>query len=172
MTLGKPIRVWDPATREKLAEFDGTDAVFSPDGRMVASVNIARNEMMAHIWEARTGKSVAQTQHGRGVVQTVAFSPDAKWLVTISGDNNVGIWEAGTGRALRQFTSSRKILSARFASGARWLVLTLNSDSGDRMQLYPWERFAPTDDLIDWARTLVVRKLYSNEMYRYGIKLD
>lgn len=64
MTFGEPIRVWDPSTGEKLAEFDGTDAVFSPDGRMVASINTARNQMVAHVWQARTGKSMAKTQFG------------------------------------------------------------------------------------------------------------
>lgn len=77
----------------------------------------------------------------------------------------MGIWDAGTGKALRQFTNTgaRRILSARFAPDARWLVLTV---SEGREQLYPWERFAPTDDLIHWARTFVVR---SDDRIRYRL---
>jgi len=169
MTLGEPIRVWHSATGTLLAEFDGSNATFSPDSRMVASLNIARNDTVAHIRDARSGRSLAEAQHARGVVQALAFSPDGKWLVTLS-DNAVGIWEANSGRSLRWVISPSKVLSVRIAPDAKWLVLNVwEPDGSDSVQLYPWERFAPTDDLVAWASTFVVRKIRSDELYRYGI---
>ncbi len=164
MTLGEPFRVWDLATREKLAEFDGTHAVFSPDGLTVASINTSRNDTAAHLWEARTGKSLATVSHAPEVVKNVAFSPNGKWLITTSREMNVWIREASTGRVLRQLISSEKVLSARLAPGANWLVLTIE----DGIELYPWERFAPADDLIRRARTLVLRSLHPQELGRFG----
>lgn len=173
MTLGEPIRIWDLATGKKVAEFNGEDPVFSPDGRTVASVNPSRNETVARVWEARTGKSLAATQAGKTVVRSVAFSPDGSWLITVS-DDRVGVWEAATARSLRQLntSSSSKIVSVRFAPDAHWLALTFDSDIGKRDRLYPRERFAPLDVVVGFAGTLVARKLNSYEAYRYGIDQD
>jgi hypothetical protein len=86
----------------------------------------------------------------------------------------VGIWEAGTGKALRQLAISGSTgnVSVRCAPDARWLAVSFDTDIGKRDRLYPWERFAPFDDVVRFAHTLVARELDSSETYLYGINQD
>jgi len=146
VTLGEPIRIWDPATGKKVREFaGGSGVVFSPDGRLVATNQIR---------EARSGEILAELEDPLG--GPTAFSKDGKWLVG-STDYTVSLWDVKTGKILTRFISTGKVLSAHLAPGARWLVLTLSSDSGSRVQIYPWERFAPFDELLGFASTLTLR---------------
>ncbi|MCI0535296.1 MAG: hypothetical protein L0Z50_08710, partial [Verrucomicrobiales bacterium] len=70
---------------------------FSPDGSKIASTG---KDGMVRIWEAKTGKAL-QTwpiPHG-GQGQTVAFSPDGRWLASGSYENNeVLVWSLEAGR--------------------------------------------------------------------------
>jgi tetratricopeptide (TPR) repeat protein len=69
-------------------------AVFSPDGRHVATASL---DSTAMVWEAGTGEPVTPPLKHGGGVRSVSFSPDGKLLLTTSDDNRVRVWDAGTG---------------------------------------------------------------------------
>jgi WD40 repeat protein len=75
-----------------LAYASGVSSVaFSPEGQYVASGacdqldsgRSACTQSSVRVWKATTGKEVARMVH-QGLVRTVAFSPDGKFLISTS----------------------------------------------------------------------------------------
>jgi sugar lactone lactonase YvrE len=46
----------------------------------------------ARVWEAATGRSLATLQGHSSVVNSAAFSPDGKWVVTASDDKTARVY--------------------------------------------------------------------------------
>jgi WD40 repeat protein len=81
----------------------GPGLVFSPDGRLVASlvgngVNGPGGPQVAlTLWEVDTGKEVRQILLPAGAaITSFAFSPDGRTLATEDGDRTVTLWEIAT----------------------------------------------------------------------------
>jgi WD40 repeat protein len=118
----KTARVWEAATGKNVAELRGhkgwvTCVAFSPNGQFVVTASgnfvlrgaarLVVGDNTARVWEARTGKAVAELRgHAPGKapvnngVNGAAFSPDGRLVVTASDDNTARVWEAATGRGL------------------------------------------------------------------------
>ncbi|MGI9167163.1 MAG: eIF2A-related protein [Pyrinomonadaceae bacterium] len=71
---------------------------------------------------ASRAELVLQTGHAMGV-DTMAFSPDGKWLASGSVDNTVKLWEVATGREVRTLTAhTRGVKAVAFSHDGRSLV--------------------------------------------------
>ena len=100
-------RLWEVQTGQQIREFDqGTfvgRTLFSPDGKLILT-NGFNN--VAHLWNAQTGQKLLDySGHpvGGGLADP-AFSPDSRYVLTT--DQNGGtaqLWEAQTGKLIRQF---------------------------------------------------------------------
>jgi WD40 repeat protein len=87
----------------------------------------------ARIFDAATGRVVAELRGHKDEVRSVAFSPDRRWVVTASKDGTARVWEAATGRAVAEFVGHRgPLVSAAFARDGRH-VLTASADGTARM---------------------------------------
>ena len=69
-------------------------AVFSPDGKWVVA---ASDDPTVWVWEASTGKAVAELRGHAQWVNSAVFSPDGQWVVTASDDKTA----RGCGRQAR-----------------------------------------------------------------------
>jgi RNA polymerase sigma factor (sigma-70 family) len=106
---------WDVATGKLIRSVDGGGRVvgYSPDGRLVASVDVVFDENDAkvqfgkvYVWDAATGKRLAQLQLPINGCPSLAFSPDST-ILAVGGrqfDNQgrchtlLGLWRwDGTG---------------------------------------------------------------------------
>jgi WD40 repeat protein len=82
--------VYDMDTNKRLATFKtrtyGAPVVWDPDGRRVA---VAGKDGVARVFDARTGRAVAQLKTGHVVAPTVAWSPNGK-LLAVAADDTTG----------------------------------------------------------------------------------
>lgn len=92
------LRVVDPATGRDLCpplRHDGRvlDAVFSPDGRRLAS---AADNQCAYLWDLTTGEQIGPVLRHERAVEVLAFSPDGTLLIT-GAHYAFRLWETSTG---------------------------------------------------------------------------
>ncbi len=84
----------------------GTTAVFSPDGRYVATAG----DQPAILWDASTRAKIRSFglpgKSGNGVTSTVLFSPDGRFLLTADAVSPAILWDVVTGAEVRSFEST------------------------------------------------------------------
>jgi WD40 repeat protein len=88
-------RVWEAATGKTIItlkhDWHVDTVVFSPDGRWVATPD----GYTVRVFEATTGKKVAQLSSGMIANRGALFSPDGRWIAT-DGCQEVYVYEANT----------------------------------------------------------------------------
>jgi WD40 repeat protein len=104
-----------------ISGFQGHSAPFSPDGKTIAGGSQTGNNVL--VWDAAS-KGVVQTYSGHtDKVQSVAFSPDGKSLVSGGNDHMVFVWDltgAQPGRQLAGHTD--QVYAVAFSNGGKWIA--------------------------------------------------
>jgi WD40 repeat protein len=97
------VHLWETATGKELRHFDGHREIatiaFSPNGRLLASGG--GDEV--RLWDSTTGKELRQLAGHKNWVQSVAFSPDGRTLVSVGVNQPVRIWEVASGKERRRY---------------------------------------------------------------------
>ena len=103
-------------------------AVFSPDGRFIAS-----KDRRAWLWRVADGRPAFPSLGPTQFVRSVAFSPDSRRLL-IAGDNRAAQqWSVETGQAFGpSMTHTATVMSARFSADGRWIA-TASTDKTARL---------------------------------------
>ena len=139
------VRVWDATSGELMLDYPGrgVNAVaFSPDGQYIVLDwnSEAGNSYLWGPYPRVGGAIVIGTGSGHKIsnkvhenwVESVAFSPDGRWVV--SADSTAIVWDAATGREVARIEHGTSVVDVAFSSDGLWVV----SASSDGM-VRVWE---------------------------------
>jgi WD40 repeat protein len=127
--------LWQWSADQPPVRLIGGNPEFSPDGRLVLTVD----KQTVHVWDARTGKSVADLQSFSQDAVTVArFSPDSVHVISGSAEGTATIWEVATSEPLVELRGHQdRVTDAAFnpkqPDPARLTVVTASRDGTARV---------------------------------------
>jgi WD40 repeat protein len=126
-------------------------AAFSPDAKTLVT---ASHDGTAKIWEAASGRMLAELRGHDGYVFNVAYSPDGKLIVTAGEDKTARVWDGQTGQILsvvRSHTSN--VWKASFGPD-NTTVATAGEDTA--ASVYACKACGDIEDLLPVARQRVL----------------
>ncbi|HEY9624699.1 MAG TPA: caspase family protein [Crinalium sp.] len=108
---------------------DITTLALSPDGRQVAA--IAQGSPAVKVWSAATGQFLFKLALLNPANQ-IAFSPNNRWIATLSGNQIITLWQASTGERRIILPAQGWINSLQFSPDGQFL-LTAGRDGNARL---------------------------------------
>jgi WD40 repeat protein len=124
------LRLWDVPTGKERRNIELNQdypcaAVLSPDGKTVAAGGFRKGAV--RVWDTATGKVVHEISTPHQLAYTLAFSPDGKILVVGGVSHVLTLYDAATGKLLRQIDGVR-VVRVAFSPDGRTLA-TAGSDN-------------------------------------------
>jgi len=118
------------------------------------------------LWKAATGEPVGTPLLHQGAVNTVAFSPDARWILSGSADQSARLWDGATGKPIGMpFVHQGGVRAAAFSPDGS-LVLTGCEDETVRLWALPRPVAGSPDQLLCWAETITGMELGNDGILR------
>ena len=106
-------QVWDIATKEKIATFDGYAATvaFSPDGRTIASAHWKK----IVLWDVETEQEIIKIE-SEDRITTISFSHDGTLIAGAGGwDGLIRLWDVSTGQKTHTLSHKGAVNSIAFS---------------------------------------------------------
>jgi len=112
---GGAVRLWDAGTGALLRSYTGETGrvsalALAPDGRSLAIAQNVMHEKGAplSIWDLASGSQLRQVselvqgkEHSPAMLETIAYAPDGRSIVSSSNWHNMQLWDTQTGKRLQ-----------------------------------------------------------------------
>lgn len=105
-------------------------AIFSPDGRRVATIS---NDNIAHVWDAASGRLITTIAGHKAHLTSVAFSPDGRRIVSGSDDMTAIVRDAETGALMTTLFGHKAYVSSVVFSPDGCRIVTASGDNTARI---------------------------------------
>ncbi len=104
-------------------------AVFSKDGKFLATVSSDSSDKTAKIWDVKAGRLIHTLQGHTELVASGEFSPNGTMLATVSSDKTAKIWDVETGECKATLTGhANRVTSVAFSKdGTKVATASLDS---------------------------------------------
>ncbi len=87
----------------------GTSATaWSPDGLLMATAFFGYGNNSVEVWDTGSGKLVYVYRGHTDMIESVAWSPDGKYIASSSVDGSTQVWEARTGQRSLKFENNMR----------------------------------------------------------------
>ena len=118
------IRIWDPGTSIELLRAPNAPGPSAPRRRAVSPDGSATAVADGDVVRLRTPAGEKVLEGHKDTVNSVAFSPDGRRLVSAGRDHDVIVWDVATGAEAYRLeeAQSASVEDARFSPDGRWLV--------------------------------------------------
>ena len=123
------VTLWDPSTRRRTDTLRSDNWAFeklavSHDGKWIAGIQRYGNEeAKVRIYDAASGTLVDSLEKGESC-SPVAFHPVKPWLVWVTGEEAISIWDVSERREIRQLAPHKVRVSAfAFSRDGRHLAI-------------------------------------------------
>jgi WD40 repeat protein len=116
----------------------------------------------AKIWDAQTGKLIADLLGHASIVTSAAFSPDGNKIVTTSEDTTAKIWDAQTGKLIADFLEHKDIVRCAAFSPDGNKIVTVSANHKVKIWYTP-------EGIIEWLSTQNIYKLTQKDLENLGI---
>ena len=145
-----PVRMWDLESGSLIQEFPSMEtganaSKFSPDGKQMLSIpngevseSIRSKSFLGRgwsssskpwsgpidipVWDLETGETLFAIEGLNLGIHDIAFSPDGRWIAT-ADSGTARLWDALTGKEIRQFDKSSEAMRVQFTPDSRHLLM-------------------------------------------------
>lgn len=117
--LVKTGEIDDSRSTLKMTSFGGIKAVYSPNGKTIATASYHNG---IHIYEAATLRFLGQLGDPSKPLFAIAYSPNGKTLATGGETGKVDLWDLTTKERRNLTTRSEFVLSLAFSKDGKWLA--------------------------------------------------
>ena len=139
--LDGTIRLWDAATRTRIATLEGPtfkvySVSFSPDGGTLAS---GSSDRTVKLWDVATRELVGTLEGHMGSVYSVSFSPDGATLASAGGwnDATVRLWDVGARELIGSLEGhTKEVLSVAFSPPGGAFLASAGGDEDKTVKLW------------------------------------
>ncbi|HBB88785.1 MAG TPA: hypothetical protein DC047_14330 [Blastocatellia bacterium] len=112
ITRDDTIKIWDPVTGQLVRSLTGRNSGhsigLSNDGTRLVSGSFGSTVSVWNVSQAEAQRKISVPRESRFVPDLVALSPDGKLIAAGGRDNEIKLWDAGTGRELFTLKGHRK----------------------------------------------------------------
>jgi WD40 repeat protein len=137
----KFVRLEDGATVRTVYHCNPKGAVFSPDGRLIATAGPSNGRpAKLKIWNVATGGFVREIETEVRADIQLSFSPNGRYLASTAPDCRINLWDVATGSRAQSLQANSNIARLFFSKHGQILV-AIHCDGSAR--LFPIEKSEP-----------------------------